>query len=209
MLAQTKIPIIISTGMSDKKDIDNALEIITKSHENISILHCLSQYPSEYKNLNLNTIPFLKQEYPNYKIGYSDHSIGISIPISAVAMGAEIIEKHITLDRNMKGTDHIGSLAPKGLHNMIRDIRNLEDSFGEFKIIKSKYVLSAKNKLERSIASKSFIPKNTVIKEDMLKLLSPGDGYKWAERKLVIGQTSKTDISKNEIIYSRFLKNEN
>ena len=98
-LAETNIPIILSTGMSGQKELNDALDIISKYHENISILHCVSQYPTKPKNVNLRTIKFLKNNYSNYSIGYSDHTIGISIPIAAVSLGAEIIEKHITLDK--------------------------------------------------------------------------------------------------------------
>ena len=134
VLAETKIPIILSTGMGGPKELDDALEVITKHHDDVSILHCLSQYPSDYKNINLLTIPYLKKRYPQYTVGYSDHSIGIVIPVAAVTLGAEIIEKHITLDRNLKGTDQKGSLAIEGIYRMVRDIRNLDVSLGEEKI---------------------------------------------------------------------------
>ena len=101
-LAQTKIPIILSTGMAGEIELDEALETISKHHDNISILHCVSQYPTEYSNVNLNTIKYLQKNYAQYTIGYSDHTVGIATPIAAVAMGAKIIEKHITLDRQMK-----------------------------------------------------------------------------------------------------------
>ncbi len=122
---------ILSTGMGGKAELDKALETITRYHSNVAILHCLSQYPSEYKNINLNTVPYLMSEYPEYTIGYSDHSIGIVVPVAAVALGAKIIEKHITLDRNMKGTDQKGSLGTEGIWRMVRDIRNVEKSMGE------------------------------------------------------------------------------
>src|SRR5690606_16480283 len=111
-LAETRIPIILSTGMSGKEELDKALELITRYHSSISILHCVSQYPTHPTNVNLKTISFLKKYYPQYPIGYSDHTIGISAPVAAVAMGAEIIEKHITIDRRLKGTDQAGSLGP-------------------------------------------------------------------------------------------------
>ena len=127
-LAETAIPIIISTGMADQKDLDRGLKAISKYHENISILHCVSQYPTEYKNVNLNTITWLKQNYPDFVVGYSDHTIGIMAPIAASAMGAEIIEKHITIDRKMKGTDQPGSLGLDGMARLVREIRNLDAS---------------------------------------------------------------------------------
>lgn len=204
-LAETKIPIIFSTGMGGVQEIDNALEVITKHHEQITILHCLSQYPSEYKNINLNSIHFLKERYPKYTIGYSDHSIGISIPNAAVAMGAEVIEKHITLDRTMKGTDQKGSLAPDGMYRMVRDIRNLEMALGDMKKEASEAVLSAKVKLERSIATKRDFKVGETIKEEDLHMLSPGDGFKWAERGNVVGKKVKVDIPKDEVIYMNML----
>ena len=134
-MAETKIHMIISTGMAGEKELDQAVETITKYHQELSILHCVSQYPTEPENVNLNTIAFLQEKYTEFTIGYSDHTIGIAMPIAAVAMGAEIIEKHITLDRKMKGTDQIGSLGTDGLNRMIRDIRLLEKSMGKKKFL--------------------------------------------------------------------------
>jgi len=152
-LAETKIPIILSTGMGGKKELDDALSIITSYHSNISILHCVSQYPTNPKNVNLLTISYLLENYPNYTIGYSDHTIGISVPTAAVAMGAKIIEKHITIDRNMKGTDQKNSLGPDGVRRMVRDIRLMEMSLGKKEIFIEDAVYESKIKLERSIAS--------------------------------------------------------
>ncbi len=205
-LAETKIPIILSTGMGGPKELDKALDIITKYHNNISILHCLSQYPSEYKNINLMTITFLQETYPEFTIGYSDHSIGIMVPIAAVALGAKVIEKHITLDRNMRGTDHKGSLGVDGIFRMVRDIRNLESSLGEKKMFIDNSVKDNIVKLERSIASKNLIKKGTIITRNNIQLLSPGDGVKWVDKEQIIGKTASEDISKNEIIYLNMIE---
>ena len=204
-LAETKIPIILSTGMSGIEEIDRAISIISKYHDQISILHCLSEYPASYKNINLKSITFLKKKYPKYVIGYSDHSIGISIPNAAVAIGAEIIEKHVTIDRNMKGTDQPGSLSIPGIEKMVRDIRNLEDALGEEKVVISDSVNYNKLKLERSVASKVKILKGQILKESDLHLLSPGDGFKWSELNKIIGRKVKINIEKDEIIYDKFL----
>jgi len=205
-MAETKIPMIFSTGMTGQKELDDALEVVTKHHENISILHCLSQYPSEYQNINLLTISFLKEHYPQYTIGYSDHSIGILMPAVAVGMGAEIIEKHITLDRNMKGTDHRGSLEPNGIWRMVRDIRNTEYAIGEYGMFVSETVQSTRVKLERSIASVRAIASGEIIAEKDLHMLSPGNGLKWADRNLIIGKKAVVDIPENEVIYPKMLK---
>jgi sialic acid synthase len=200
-MAETKIPMILSTGMTGKKELDDALEVITKYHSSVSILHCLSQYPSEYQNINLLSIQYLKENYPQYTIGYSDHSIGILMPAVAVGMGAEIIEKHITLDRNMKGTDHRGSLEPEGIWRMMRDIRNTEYAIGKYGIFVNEKVEGTRIKLERSIASLRNIAAGEVISETDLHMLSPGNGLKWADREKVIGKRLKIDVPANEIIY--------
>jgi len=202
-MAETKIPIILSTGMADKRDLDLALETIGKYHSEISILHCLSQYPAEHERINLNTIHFLKEHYPEYTIGYSDHSIGIFIPLAAVAMGAEVIEKHITIDRDMKGTDQKGSLGPDGVRRMMRDIRCFEQARGEKQIYADESIKATREKLERSIASLIDIKEGERITEEMLHLLSPGDGIKWADRENLIGKTAKEFIPKNEILYPK------
>lgn len=200
-LAETKIPMILSTGMAGQKELDEALNLITRSHSNVSILHCVSEYPTKYENVNLNTIRFLKKNYSNYKIGYSDHTIGIATPLAAVAMGAEIIEKHITIDRQMKGTDQAGSLAIDGIYRMVRDIRNLEMSMGEEDIFIEDSVKSARVKLERSIATNKNLSKGHILTEEDIFMLSPGDGFKWAERDKVIGKSLNDSINKDEIIY--------
>jgi sialic acid synthase len=200
-MAETKIPIIFSTGMTGKKELDDALEVVTRYHSNISILHCLSQYPSEYQNINLLSIQFLKDNYPQYTIGYSDHSIGILMPAVAVGLGAEIIEKHITLDRNMKGTDHRGSLEPEGIWRMMRDIRNTEYAIGTYGIFVNEKVEGTRIKLERSIATLRNIASGEIITENDLHLLSPGDGFKWTEKNSIIGKKALTAIPANEIIY--------
>lgn len=205
-MAETKIPIILSTGMSGKKELDMAIKLITKHHSNISILHCVSQYPTEPQNTNLRTINYLQKKYPKYTIGYSDHTIGISAPIAAVAMGAKIIEKHITIDRCMKGTDQAGSLGIDGINRMMRDIRIIEQSLGIEDLFIDSSVDIAKKKLERSIASNTYIKKGEIITKDKIHLLSPGDGFKWSEKELVIGKVATKNIMPNEIIYEDNIK---
>jgi sialic acid synthase len=200
-IAETKLPIILSTGMGDKEDLENALGIITKHHENISLLHCVSQYPTEPQNVNLLTITYLRRNYPQYVIGYSDHTIGIATPIAAIALGAKIIEKHITIDRRMKGTDQAGSLGPDGLNRMVRDIRLAEKWMGKEDIFIDPSTIKSKVKLERSIASKRKINASEMITEKDVHMLSPGDGIKWINRYTIIGHKALKDIEKNELIF--------
>ena len=200
-MAETRIPIILSTGMAGTKELDDALEVITRYHQQISILHCVSQYPTHPDNLNLLTIQYLQQHYGQYTIGFSDHTIGIAAPVVAVGMGAKIIEKHITIDRRMKGTDQQGSLGPEGVNRMIRDIRIAERWMGREGLYIDPAVASAKVKLERSIATRHTLYPGDIIKESDLHLLSPGDGYKWVDRSQVVGRMVEKEIPRNEIIY--------
>ena len=200
-MAETKIPMIVSTGMAGRKELDDAVTVITKYHNNLSILHCVSEYPTRYENVNLRTITYLKKHFPQFTIGYSDHTIGIATPIAAIGIGAEIIEKHITLDRGMKGTDQAGSLAIDGIYRMMRDIRNLDRSMGKEDLYIEPSVVTAREKLERSIASKKELFAGSTIQESDLHLLSPGDGIKWADKSLLIGKQLTQDLPQNEIIY--------
>ena len=204
-LAETRIPIILSTGMAGKKELDEALAVITKYHNDIAILHCVSQYPTEPDNLNLLTIRYLQKHYGQYTIGFSDHTIGIAAPIVAVGMGAKIIEKHITIDRGMKGTDQKGSLGPDGVRRMVRDIRLAEHWMGTEDLYIDRSVAVSKVKLERSIASNKDLEVGHIITEDDIHMLSPGDGFKWSERTQLIGKALKTAVPKNEIIYPKYL----
>ena len=204
-MAETKIPIILSTGMAGKKELDDALEVITHYHNDITILHCVSQYPTHPDNLNLNTILYLKEHYPQYRIGFSDHTIGIAAPVVAVGMGAEVIEKHITIDRRMKGTDQAGSLGPDGVSRMVRDIRICERWLGTKDIYIDKSVAASRIKLERSIATLHDMKKGDTITEADLHMLSPGDGFKWSQLNEVVGKRLTTDLPANEVVYPQHL----
>lgn len=200
-MAETRIPIILSTGMAGKKELDEALDVITRHHSDISILHCVSQYPTRPDNLNLRTITYLLKHYPQYTIGFSDHTIGIAAPAVAVGMGAKIIEKHITIDRHMKGTDQQGSLGPDGVNRMVRDIRVAERWMGREDLYIDKAVEAAKVKLERSIATRRALPEGHIISEEDIHLLSPGDGFKWSARGEVIGKRLRKALDADVIIY--------
>ncbi len=198
-LAKAKKRIILSTGMGGEGDIDDALDVITRHHDDVAILHCVSQYPADYENINLMSIPYLQERYP-YDIGFSDHSIGVVMAPVAVALGARIIEKHITVSRAMKGTDHAGSLEPDGLWRMVRDIRNTETALGELKKTIPEAVATAKEKLSRSLAASRDIRAGEVIGEEDLCMLSPGTGIPWTQRDTVVGRTAANDIQSQTLI---------
>jgi N,N'-diacetyllegionaminate synthase len=128
-----KKEIILSTGMADLGEIEDALDVLIKAgtaRKNITVLHCNTEYPTPYEDVNLKAMETMGLAFPGIKVGYSDHTLGIEVPIAAVAMGATVIEKHFTLDKNMEGPDHKASLEPEELKAMVHAIRNIEKALG-------------------------------------------------------------------------------
>ncbi len=132
-IASYREPTLLSTGMSDEHDITEAMKVLLNfglKREDITILHCNTQYPTPWQDVNLLAMLTIKNKF-GVKIGYSDHTKGIEVPIAAVALGASVIEKHFTLDRNMVGPDHKASLEPDELKDMVKSIRNVELALGD------------------------------------------------------------------------------
>lgn len=197
-LAAMRIPIILSTGMGGNDDLDQALETIVPFHEQITILHCLSEYPAPYARLGLPRIRELADRYPEKIIGYSDHSPGIMAPVAAVCLGAKVIEKHITLSRQLKGSDHAGALEPDGLWRMVRDIRNVEQALNPATAqIREQATLETREKLQRSLSASRDIDKGECLTESDLAMLSPGTGLGWRQRHLVVGKPALQHIPMN------------
>ena len=197
-VAATGIPLILSTGMATHEDITDALRAIGDA--DVTLLHCLSSYPAAFEDLHLHRITGLREHYAR-PVGYSDHSLGIAAPVAAVALGATIIEKHITLSRTMRGTDQAGSLERDGLWRMVRDIRNIEAAMGKPHIRAHPSSRDALAKLGRSIATSADLPVGTILRESDITLLSPGDGYLWRDRDKIIGRTVTEDLPKHELIW--------
>lgn len=193
-------PIILSTGMSSLDEIDKALNILkTNGATDVSVLHCNTQYPTPFKDVNLLAMNTIKNRF-NVKVGYSDHTLGIEIPIAAVALGAQIIEKHFTLDKNMEGPDHKSSLEPDELNQMIIAVRNIEKSIGNG--IKKPSDSERKNMevARKSIVAKTNIFAGEVFTEDNLTVKRPGNGIspmKWFE---VMGKTANKNFKEDELI---------
>ena len=192
--------IILSTGMSTMEDIQNALSVLkTNGAGNITVLHCTTEYPAPFADVNLKAMLTIKDEF-NVNIGYSDHTKGIEIPISAVALGATVIEKHFTLDKNMQGPDHKASLEPHELKKMVESIRNVESALGDG--IKK---LAESEKKNISIARKSIIAKRDIktgeiFTQENLTVKRPGNGIspmKWFE---ILGQEAIKDFKEDELI---------
>lgn len=192
-----KAKVILSTGMSSLSEIKDAVQILKDS--DVSLLHCTTEYPCLFEDVNLRAMETLKKEF-NLSVGYSDHTVGIEVPIAAVAMGAAIIEKHFTLDKNMDGPDHIASLNPVELKKMVMSIRNIESALGDG----AKVPRNAEKKnaiiARKSIVAKTDIKKGEIFTEDNLIVKRPGNGIspmKWDE---VIGKRAFKDFYKDELI---------
>lgn len=199
-IAEKKKPIILSTGMSTIGEIEEALEVIReKGVEDIVLLHCVTSYPAKIEDVNLRVIEALRNKF-NLPVGFSDHTLGITIPIAAAALGAALIEKHFTLDRTLPGPDHRASLEPDELKDMIRAIRDVEKALGDGIKKPTKDEERIKKVVRRSIVAKMEIPKGTVITEDMLDLKRPGVGVEPKYLNEVIGKRAKKNIKPDELI---------
>ena len=186
-IGMLKKRVILSTGMSTLMEIQEAVNILLKtgmSEREITILHCNSEYPTPFHDVNLMVLKTLQAEFPNNRIGYSDHTLGIEAPIAAVALGAKVIEKHVTLDRSMRGPDHKASIECKELKEMVVAIRNIEKALGSG--IKRPTASELKNKsvVRRSIVAARHINKGEIFTDQSLAVKRPGTGIspmRWDE----------------------------
>lgn len=199
-IANTRKPIILSTGMSTLEEVKAAVNVLSKNGASkITLLHCTTEYPAPYEDVNLNAMKTLHNEL-SLPIGYSDHTEGIEISIAAVAMGATVIEKHFTLDRNMNGPDHKASLEPQQLKLMIQSIRNIEKALGSCVKMPS---YSERKNIEiarKSIRASKNIDKGELLTEENLTSKRPGNGLspmKWYD---VIGKIANKDYKTDELI---------
>ena len=192
--------VILSTGMSTLADVEKAYNTLMESGaKEVALLHCTTNYPCLYNEVNLQAMQTLKSAF-KCQVGYSDHTMGIEVPIAAVAMGAEIIEKHFTLDKNMKGPDHKASLDPEELKKMVTSIRNIEKAMGDG--IKRPNASEQKNAevvLKRIIA-KQPIMKGEILGEDNLALLRSSEGIPAKYWDLIAGKPAKRDYNEDEPI---------
>lgn len=201
-IAQYHEPIILSTGMCELSDIEVTLKVLVGfgvKKEQITILHCNTEYPTPYSDVNLRAMLEIRDRF-GVQVGYSDHTQGIEVPIAAVALGASVIEKHFTLDKNMEGPDHKASLEPDELKAMVCAIRNVEQTLGS-----GHKTISESERKNIEIARKSIvaacpIKKGELFTEENLTVKRPGNGIspmRWSE---VIGKTAAKDFEEEEMI---------
>ncbi len=194
--------IIISTGMATLDEIGNALEILERAgtkKSDITVLHCNTEYPTPFEDVNLLAMLAIRDKY-NVDVGYSDHTLGIEVPIAAVALGAKVIEKHFTLNRNMAGPDHSASLEPDELAEMVKAIRHIESAKGTGE--KKPSPSERKNVLivRKSIVAATQIRKGDIIGKNNITAKRPGGGIspmKWHE---VVGTRARRNYNKDDMI---------
>lgn len=208
-VANKRKPTIVSTGMGDLNEIKQAVKILGSKGGEVAILHCVSLYPPKAEELNLERINILQNTFPKNIIGYSDHTLDIFAPISAVSLGARIIEKHFTLDKNMLGPDQRSSADPVEFGKMVEQIRFFEKAInhGSKKFVIGARQIEMRKSFRRSLVTNEQILKGTKITENMLGIKRPGTGIPPSEMIRVIGKKAKRDLIKNIIIkYTDLMK---
>lgn len=201
-IAKTHRPVIMSTGMCEVDEVRAAINVLLENgltRDQISLLHCNTEYPTPFQDVNLTAMIDLTNEL-GLSVGYSDHTVGIEVPIAAVAMGARVIEKHFTLDHNMEGPDHKASLEPDELKAMVSAIRNIEKAIGDGK----KHVSDSERKniaiARKSIIAARNIKKGELLTENNLTVKRPGNGINPMRWNEVIGKIAVRDFVEDELI---------
>ena len=194
--------VILSSGMANLGEIEDAIDVLIESgtpRRNITVLHCNTEYPTPYEDVNLKAMITIKEAF-NIKVGFSDHTSGIEIPVAAVAMGAEVIEKHFTIDKNLEGPDHKASLEPEELKVMVSAIRNIEKAMGSGVKKPSKSELKNKDVVRKSIVAKKPIKKRESFTENNLTVKRPGIGISPMRWNEIVGKEANKSYNKGEII---------
>lgn len=199
-LAKTRKPVLMSTGMCEMDEIERALNILRENGTtDIKLLHCNTEYPTPFEDVNLRAMNTLS-EYFHLDVGYSDHTTGIEVPIAAAALGAVVIEKHFTLDRNMEGPDHKASLEPEELKAMVTAVRNIEKAMGTGEKTVTQSEEKNKAAARKSIVAKKDIKKGEFLTAHNMATKRPGNGLspmRWPE---AIGTRAIRDFQKDELI---------
>lgn len=199
-LAKKGKPIVISTGLSELYEIDKAVKTIEQAGNNqIVILHCVSTYPPVDSDVHLNNIRTLMSTYPDYPIGFSDHTLGTAIPLASVALGVCIIEKHFTLDKNMEGWDHKVSATKDEMQDIVIGAQRINESLGSFRITATESD-EKKREFRRSIVLTRTMSKGEVIKEEDIDYKRPGTGLAPGMTNFVIGRTVNKDLAYDHIL---------
>jgi len=199
-ISKTEKPIILSTGMGSISEVGEAVEVLkSNGNSDIILLHCVSAYPPKVEDVNLRAMETLRNAF-KLTVGYSDHTIGINIPLAAVALGAKVIEKHFTLDKNMEGPDHAVSADSDDLERLVFGIREIEESFGTGVKVPSKDEIEMRRSFRKSIVAIANIKKGATITPEMLSVKRPGTGISPKYFDFIAGRKAERNLSKDDLI---------
>ena len=199
-LAKTGKPVVMSTGMCEMQEIEDAIAVLRENGaSDIKLLHCNTEYPTPYEDVNLRAMKTLRDAF-GVEVGYSDHTKGIEVPIAAVAMGAAVIEKHFTLDRNMEGPDHKASLEPQELKEMVDSIRHIEAALGSGDKRPSPSEKKNMAVARKSIVAAARIKAGDILTEENITVKRPGNGICPMRWKEVLGTRAVRDFEEDELI---------
>lgn len=202
-IAKKKIPVILSTGMSAIDEIDLAVKTILDAGNNeLCVLHCVSRYPVELEQSNLNNIKLLMDRYACC-VGYSDHTIGSEAAVASTVMGVGVIEKHFTLDNSVIGWDNQMATEPKEFEDMIKQCRRMKVAMGSYSRVVSKEEEEMRRKMRRSIVAKKNLQAGEMLELDMLDAKRPEGGISIGDYSQILGKRLKRDIAENEMIFTQ------
>jgi N-acetylneuraminate synthase len=199
-------PIILSSGMATLAELEQGVEVLEASRlpiEMITLLHCTTDYPAPPAEVNLRAMHTLRTAFPGATIGYSDHTVGIDIPVAAVALGAQVIEKHFTLDRSQPGPDHSASLEPKELREMVASVRRIELALGDGRKRPTASELPNRAVARKSVVAISPIQKGELFSCQNLAARRPGTGLPPIYLEALIGQSATRDYQRDEVLEFR------
>lgn len=206
-IAEKGIPIVLATGMADLAEIQKAVEAVESTgNKNLCLLHCISLYPAETQTMQLNNILGLREKFPSYPIGFSDHSLGIEMPVAATALGAAYIEKHFTLDKKKMGMDNNMAMEPEEFQSMVECCNRVYEAMGEYERSVSEAELAQRDKMRRSIVVTADLKEGSVLSEKDLDVKRPGTGIPPEKMPELAGKVLTEDVTADQILTEDMIK---
>ena len=205
-IAKKNKPVFLSTGGGNINDVNRAVKNILTFNRKLSVLHCTASYPAKIQDMNLNVIEQYKKKFPKLRIGLSDHENGIDASTIAYMLGARVFEKHFTINRSLKGTDHAFSLEPQGLSKLARNLARIPKMLGSFEKKQLACEIKPLFKMTKSIVAKSNLKKGSILKKNDIEFKSPGGGLPPYKIDKILGKVLKKSIKKEEIVKLSYLE---
>jgi N-acetylneuraminate synthase len=205
-IAKTHLPIVLSTGMSTIDEIATAVKAIEEEgNKDVCILHCVSLYPVNTEDVNLRNMVMLKEKFSDYKVGYSDHTLGCEVACAAVGLGAVLIEKHFTLDSSVIGWDNQMATEPSEMEKLVKSCHNVYASLGSYERIVTDSEMEQRKKMRRSLVAARDLKKGNILSERDIGAKRPETGIKVSSYNELIGKRINCDIAENELILNEFI----